>query len=134
MTASPLTKEAARICTLRAYQILDTAPEAAFDDLARLAAQICETPIAMVSLKDEKRYWFKARVGLEVTQVSRKLAFCEYVQPNPDTVLIVPDALADPRFATNPLVISPPHIRFYAGTPLIAPTGQMLGTLCVMDR
>lgn len=130
---APLPKnEATRLNTLRQFQILDTPPEAGFDDLTRLAAQICSVPTALVSLVDAERQWFKSKVGVEVSETPRCVAFCAYTIMEPD-ILIVPDALADVRFASNPLVMNPPHIRFYAGVPLITAEGQAVGSFCVID-
>jgi PAS domain S-box-containing protein len=125
--------EEARLEVLRRYAILDTFPEQDFDDLARLAALICGTPIALVSLVDRDRQWFKAKVGLSENQTSRDVSFCAYALLQSD-VMIVPDTLADDRFRKNALVTGAPHIRFYAGAPLITENGHALGTLCVMDR
>jgi PAS domain S-box-containing protein len=125
--------DAERVGALRGYGVLDTPPEQDFDDLALTAARICATPIALVSLVDTDRQWFKARVGLATTQTPRDVAFCAHAILQAG-VLVVPDALADARFSNNPLVTAEPSIRFYAGAPLLNGDNQALGTLCVIDR
>ena len=125
--------ESERLAALREYHILDTSGEQAYDDLTALAAYLCETPIAMISLVDESRQWFKSRVGLNTQETPRDVAFCAHaiLQSEP---LIVRDALKDVRFADSALVTRSPYIRFYAGYPLASPEGFTLGTLCAIDR
>lgn len=125
--------ESERLEVVHSYNLLDTEPEPGLDDLTRLASFIFETPIALISIVDEHRQWFKSRVGLDVTETPRELAFCAHAITG-DEVMIVPDATQDPRFATNALVTGDPEIRFYAGAPLRSQSGASVGTLCVIDR
>ena len=124
--------ETLRLSALRRYRILDTEPERCFDDLALLASQVCGTPMALITLVDEQRQWFKSRVGVAVAETSRVVSFCAHAIEQQD-LLIVPDTLQDARFRDNPQVTGSPHIRFYAGAPLVTPEGHALGTLCVLD-
>lgn len=135
MTADDRTEtwtEAERLAALRAYGVLHTAPEPRFDDLVELAAAVCEAPTALISLVDSDMQWFKARVGLEVECTPRSLSFCDHAMRE-HGVMVVPDARLDMRFADNALVTGPPHIRFYAGAPLVTGEGLPIGSLCVID-
>jgi|GEM_PF-246490 len=126
--------EAERLALLHSLNILDTQPEQAFDDIVTLAASICKTPVALVTLVDENRQWFKANIGLNLGETPREISFCAHAILKPDDVTIVTDVQKDPRFKTNPLVTGDPNIRFYAGAPLVTHDGLSLGTLCVIDR
>jgi diguanylate cyclase (GGDEF)-like protein len=124
--------ESARLDTLRALHILDTLPEERFDRLTRLARRLFDVPIALVSLVDANRQWFKSCLGLPVSETPRDVSFCAHAILG-DEIMTVPDTLADARFHDNPLVTDNPNIRFYAGCPLVVPNGSKLGTLCLID-
>jgi len=126
--------EAARIDSLRSYQLLDTPFEAAFDDVVRLVAYVCQTPISLVTLVDDQRQWFKAAVGIADRETHRDVSFCAHAIVEPTEMLEVQDTHTDERFNTNPFVVAAPHIRFYAGVPLVSPEGHALGTLCTLDN
>lgn len=134
MIAPPLPPdEAARLAALRAYRVLDTPPEPAFDDLTELAAMILDVPIALISLVDDDRQWFKSKVGLDADSTARSISFCGHAILDTE-VFIVSDTSTDARFRDNPLVVADPKIRAYAGAPLRTPDGYRLGTLCTIDR
>ena len=126
--------EQRRLLALRRYGLLDSPPEAIFDGITVAIANICQVPIALVSLVDAERQWFKSCYGLRQKETPRDIAFCDHAISEPDELLIVEDAIADPRFESNPLVTQAPHIRFYAGRPIVTGDGFPLGTLCVIDR
>lgn len=135
MTPAPFHyRESERLVQLKSYNILDTESEEDFDNLTSMAAEICQTPIALVSLIDEKRQWFKSNHGLSAKETSRDLAFCAHAILNPEEVFIVPNALEDERFHDNDLTIGSPNVIFYAGVPLVGSEGLPLGTLCVIDH
>jgi hypothetical protein len=128
-----LEDEPARLEALATYDILDTPEEQAYDDLTLLASFVCDTPIALISVIDKDRQWFKSKHGTDVTETPRDLSFCAHAIVEPGT-LVIPDTLEDHRFAFHPMVLEPPNIRFYAGAPLRVPGGHAFGTICVIDR
>jgi two-component sensor histidine kinase len=129
----PFWKESDRLAALRSYRVLDTPPEPEFDALVQLAARVCGAPMALISLIDERRQWFKAEVGLGVRETPLDRSICLNAMLRPG-LTVVPDLTEDPRFAANPLVTGEPHLRFYAGAVLRTPDGVPLGALCVLDH
>lgn len=127
-----ISNEESRLCLLQEYQIMDSEAEKSFDALVQLAAAICGVPFAAISLLDADRQWFKARVGLAISETPIDESFCQYTIRQ-EEVMIVEDAAQDERFRSNPLVTGEPHLRFYAGMPLLSPENVMLGSLCVLD-
>lgn len=126
--------EIERLKALHAYSILDTLPEEDYDNITSIAAQICKTPISLVTLVDEDRQWFKSSIGLDVKQTARDLAFCAHAINQPKDIFVVSDARSDERFFDNPLVTGQPHVIFYAGMPIVDNRGNALGTICVIDN
>jgi PAS domain S-box-containing protein len=134
MVTSPIpVNEPQRLARLRGLGVLDTLPEKAFEDISALAQMICGTPMALISLIDEDRQWFKSRIGIEVHETSREVALCSHAILDQDHVMVVEDLLQDPRFSSNPLVTGAPDARFYAGAPIVTHDGLALGTVCVLD-
>lgn len=134
MLVAPLPEnEPSRLESLRRMALLSTPDEAEFDRITRTAAKLFDMPIALVSLLDENRQWFKSCVGLDVRETPREISFCGHAIMNARATFVVRDSLADPRFADNPLVTGAPHVRFYAGVPLRNPEGNAVGTLCLID-
>ncbi len=133
MTTTIEARETDRLSALDRMELMDTVPEPEFDELVETAAAICEVPISLVTLVDDRRQWFKAAIGLAISETPREIAFCAHAIQQPE-LMLVEDATNDPRFAENPLVTGENHVRFYAGMPISSPDGFALGTLCVLDR
>ena len=131
-SSSTSINEIERINELNHYKIIDTLPEDLFDDITQLASQICCTPIAVITLVDVNRQWFKSKTGLDITETPRDVSFCGHAILG-NGLFEIPNAIKDPRFFDNPLVVGEPNIRFYAGLPLVTKLGFKLGTLCVID-
>ena len=123
-----------RLKELRSYEIMDTPPEQELDEITTIARAICDTPISLISLLDDKRQWFKSKQGLSVCETPVNQAFCRFTLDKPNEVLVIEDSKLDTRFKDNPLVTDDPKIRFYAGAPLVTPLGNVLGTICIIDK
>ncbi len=126
--------ERERLEVLRGYGVLDTLPETAFDDITFLASYVCQTPVALITLVDRDRQWFKSRIGVEAEETHRDLAFCAHAILQPDELLEVEDTRQDERFNTHPFVTGDASVRFYGGVPLVTPEGAAIGTICTLDR
>ncbi len=125
-------EEDARLRNLKQYLVLDSPPEKAFDSITQYAAKYFDVPVALITLIDQNRQWFKACFGVDINETPRDVAFCSYAILS-DDILVIPDATLDPRFSDNPLVIGEPNVRFYAGAPLRTAEGYNIGTLCLID-
>jgi PAS domain S-box-containing protein len=125
--------ESARLARLHQFGVLDSLPQRAFDDITALASSLCGTPYALISLVDEHRQWFKSKLGIEMSETPREVAFCAHAINQPDRVMVVEDASQDSRFSGNPLVLRSPQLRFYAGAPIVTDDGLAMGTVCVLD-
>ncbi len=126
-------REISRQNALNRLQVVDTPEERAYDDITRLAADACGTPIALISISDNNRQWFKSRVGLQLSELPRENSFCSHALMAPQDMMIIGDTAKDERFANHPLVIGEPNIRFYAGAPLLTRDGHAIGAICVID-
>lgn len=129
-----ISSEKKRLEALNEYHILDTPPEIAYDAIARLASTICDTPVSLVTLIDDKRQWVKSKLGIEVEEIPRELSFCNYMILEPSHGLVIEDSRVDERFSDSPFVTNDPYVVFYAGMPLVTPTGYAIGSLCVFDQ
>ena len=133
MPSNSETREANRLAALEALHVLDSTPEKEYDDLTRIAARICGTPVSAIALIDVERQWFKSRVGIETAETPREFSFCAHAIQKPEQVMVVDDATRDERFMDNPFVTAANGVRFYAGAPLVTTSGHAVGALCVAD-